>query len=199
MIVLPWSSREALLERVAAIGSNPPVIDPFVAAGTSAVVQFTDQAKRDLARVIDHWTREAGGSDGLPEGIWKLGRWLRIDTGDRHLLARPILVIPHFEKAREALDQGHPALAVVMTQTAAEVSMARALTYALDLRDVPADLHDWMYNAAVDRSSSPAARRVRKLWNTLTGDELGEMPEWNDYAQGVERRHDFVHHLRDVS
>jgi hypothetical protein len=100
---------------------------------------------------------------------------------------------PHlFQAARSLNREGHPGPAVVVAQAAVEVGVERAVGVALEVRDVPEDLREWI-ESSTTRSWSPTNRNVRRLWKALVGYELGSMEGWSEYEAGVAHRHRFAH------
>ena len=69
IVTIPWSSREALLDRFWNLGMDD-VVDAFRAVGTTAPVRLTESQKAGLVNVIDLWAGQMDGDYGdLPEGI----------------------------------------------------------------------------------------------------------------------------------
>ena len=83
IVVIPWSSRDALLEQLErrdSITDAPDVRDAFLAVGTSRTVRLTESQKLALRNVITFWANELGGSyDDLPEGVHDLRNALQGD------------------------------------------------------------------------------------------------------------------------
>jgi hypothetical protein len=68
-VTMPWTSRDALLERLAdAPPELQPIITAFRAVGASRPVELTQKEKAELLTVIDVCAHQVGG-DGLPAGI----------------------------------------------------------------------------------------------------------------------------------
>jgi hypothetical protein len=67
-IVIPWDSRQALLDRLTAAGGADDVITAIRAPGTSAPVRLTKLQKRGLLTACAGWLDEVGAT-GLPVGI----------------------------------------------------------------------------------------------------------------------------------
>ena len=83
IVVIPWSSRDALLERFRNLGSLNDVRDAFRTVGTTQPVVLTDPQKAVLLNVITFWAdRTDGGYDELPEGICDLRNALHDDLHD---------------------------------------------------------------------------------------------------------------------
>lgn len=71
MIVLPWSSREALLDEITHLESGRSIRGVFGAVGATRPVELTLAQKGDLLDMIDHWAGQTvGGYEALPEGIY---------------------------------------------------------------------------------------------------------------------------------
>jgi hypothetical protein len=80
MVVLPWTSRDALLERVGKAGTMNDVVDAFRAVRTTQPVRLTDAQKAEMLNVISFWADKLdGGYNELPEGIDDLRNALRDD------------------------------------------------------------------------------------------------------------------------
>ena len=87
-INLPWASREALLGQFKDLDWMRDVLRAFDNVGTSRPVQLTQDQKRDLLKVIVHWSNEEGGYDRLPEGIFDLRHALHDDLHDTGVAER---------------------------------------------------------------------------------------------------------------
>jgi hypothetical protein len=72
IVVIPWSSREALLRRFQDLSSMSDIVDAFQNAGTTRPVLLTDSQKALLLNLITFWADQT--DDDLPEGISEL-RW----------------------------------------------------------------------------------------------------------------------------
>jgi hypothetical protein len=70
-VVIPWDSRQALLERLEAAGGAADIVVEFRKVGTSRPVRFTKAQKRRLLEVCAYWLDEVG-VPGLPDGIFEL-------------------------------------------------------------------------------------------------------------------------------
>jgi hypothetical protein len=79
-VVIPWTSQQALLERLRPNESTRGVVDAFEAVGTSRPVRLRADEKDALREAIRLWAEENGGYDGLPEGIAEL-RIALVDDG----------------------------------------------------------------------------------------------------------------------
>lgn len=109
-------------------------------------------------------------------------------------------VIRHWTKLLETAERlyngGETSVAVIVAQTACEVVLERAVTKGFKAKGVP-ELDD-----AVTRmlsSYSPRNRNTRRLYNTLTGDNLGSHGFWQAYTAMVAHRHDAVHRGQTIS
>jgi hypothetical protein len=75
IVVIPWSSREALLRRFQDLSSMSDIVGAFQAGGTARPVLLTDSQKALLLNLITFWADQTDGDDDdLPEGISEL-RW----------------------------------------------------------------------------------------------------------------------------
>ena len=80
IVTIPWSSRDALLERFRNLQSMNDIRDVFRAVGTTEPVCLTDPQKALLLNVIAFWAgRTDGGYDDLPAGINDLRNALHDD------------------------------------------------------------------------------------------------------------------------
>ena len=80
VVVIPWSSREALLERFRKVNAMHDVGEAFRAVGTTQPVRLTHMQKVGTWNVITFWANELdGGYDDLPEGIDELRNALKDD------------------------------------------------------------------------------------------------------------------------
>jgi hypothetical protein len=71
MVVLPWESRQALLEQLRRLGLARSAITAFEAVGTARPVMLDVRMKLLVRDVIWRWSGEVG-ADGLPYGVWRL-------------------------------------------------------------------------------------------------------------------------------
>jgi hypothetical protein len=78
-VVLPWASRDALLEQMRHLDTMTPVVDAFEAVGASVPVRLTLEQKARLVDVVRVWADQA---DELPEGVPELRDELRADLHD---------------------------------------------------------------------------------------------------------------------
>ena len=81
VVVLPWSSRQALLRQMRRIDAARSAVDAFEAVGTSRPVRLDADAKRVLVDSIGAWVEEVGAR-GLPPGMWQLRNALAEDLDD---------------------------------------------------------------------------------------------------------------------
>jgi hypothetical protein len=80
IVSIPWSSRDALLERLRNLETMNDVRDAFRAVGTTRPVRLTGPQKAGLLNVITFWADQTdGGYDDLPEGIYDLRNALHDD------------------------------------------------------------------------------------------------------------------------
>jgi hypothetical protein len=70
-IVIPWISRQLLLDRLKAADGADDVVTAIKGPGTSAPIRLTKTQKRRLLEVCERWLWE-GGTTGLPDGIFEL-------------------------------------------------------------------------------------------------------------------------------
>jgi hypothetical protein len=70
-VVIPWDSRQALLDRIEAAGGAEGVIAAIRGVGTSRPIVLTNAQKRRLFEVVEGWLWEVG-TTGLPDGIFEL-------------------------------------------------------------------------------------------------------------------------------
>ena len=81
VVVLPWSSRQALLRQMRRIDAARSAVDAFEAVGTSRPVMLDVDAKRVLVDSIRAWGEHVGAA-GLPAGVWQLRNALVDDLHD---------------------------------------------------------------------------------------------------------------------
>ena len=98
-----------------------------------------------------------------------------------------------FEAARSMVEEEHYGPAVVVAQAAVEVGFETSIYFALQMREVPESLQDWIEQRSTIGSWSPDQTRVKRLWTALTGDRIGEARGWAAYKEGLDARHRFVH------
>jgi hypothetical protein len=81
-VVIPWKSREELVERIREVSGTDSLIDSFEAVGTSRPVEFSQDDKDLLLLIVGHWLDDVS-VDGLPAGIYELRNALIDDAHDR--------------------------------------------------------------------------------------------------------------------
>ncbi len=84
-VVLPWESRQALVERLRGPESGARVIAEFEAAGTSRPVTLDIDAKQLVVDTIAAWSRDSA-PHGLPGGVWELLETLIDDLREENVL-----------------------------------------------------------------------------------------------------------------
>ena len=92
--------------------------------------------------------------------------------------------------AKKLIDQGEPSIAVVVAHTACEVATERKLSEAfaaISLDYVAAWLRDQLngYNLANEKN--------RKLYVSLTGDDVHLTTFWSKFKKSAERRNNIIH------
>ena len=70
-IEIPWSSRDALLRRVANIGAAQHIREELAAVGASRPAHFNRSDIELLIKAIHGWSEHVGAQK-LPPGIWGL-------------------------------------------------------------------------------------------------------------------------------
>jgi hypothetical protein len=70
-VVLPWESRNRLLDEVKHLDSASKTIQAFEAVGASMPVRLPTEGKGLLIEAINVWSRNVT-VDGLPEVVWEL-------------------------------------------------------------------------------------------------------------------------------
>lgn len=79
-VVLPWASRQELLNQLRRITWARPISEAFEAVGVSPTVSLSREQKGLLLAAIELWGAQApGGLKALPEGIFKLRNRLHDD------------------------------------------------------------------------------------------------------------------------
>src|SRR5262249_15596215 len=96
---------------------------------------------------------------------------------------------------KDLLHAGQLDLAVVMAQVAFETLVRDAVSDELDaLSDQLDDLGlGWLRPRIKSRSYSLIDDRVRRFWDDLMGDEIGNAEAWGNYKAHVLRRNGVVH------
>jgi hypothetical protein len=70
-VVIPWATRDALIEHIRDINSARGAIRAFEAAHASRPVELSTDQQFLLRDVIETWSKDAG-ADNLPDGLWEL-------------------------------------------------------------------------------------------------------------------------------
>src|ERR1700730_6280284 len=80
-VVIPWESRQALLNEIRHLESAQPMVAAFEAVGISRPVKLSPALKTELLRLIELWGAEVPGglTKGLPESIFELRNDLHDD------------------------------------------------------------------------------------------------------------------------
>ena len=80
IVGIPWSSRNALVERVQILEGMHDLRDAFLDVADHAAVCLSEVQKAGLLNVISFWANEMDdGYDGLPEGVYELRNALHDD------------------------------------------------------------------------------------------------------------------------
>ena len=72
-VVIPWASRDALLEEIGGRFGADSIVKAFIAVGASRPVELSQEEQALLLEWLDAWAEP-------PEGIWNLQRALRGDV-----------------------------------------------------------------------------------------------------------------------
>jgi hypothetical protein len=87
VVVIPWESRDQLLDQLRLLDDTKPIVAAFEAVGASRPVELDPAANAVLVEVIDLWMRNLAAIPAkLPPGIGELRDALRGDldeTSDR--------------------------------------------------------------------------------------------------------------------
>jgi hypothetical protein len=75
LVVIPWSSRDALLVELSRDAAMEYVVVAFRAVGASRPVELDSELRAGLLAAIDAWAGRADGA--LPEGVDELRAALR--------------------------------------------------------------------------------------------------------------------------
>jgi hypothetical protein len=70
-IVIPWGSRDTLLQEIRRIDSANSIRKAFQDVGASLPVQLSRDDKAHLVELLNFWASEVSTAK-LPEGIWDL-------------------------------------------------------------------------------------------------------------------------------
>jgi hypothetical protein len=82
-VILPWASRDALLDQISHLEFSGGIRRAFEAVGASLPLRLTNEEKGDLVGLIDIWTVQLGrGWIDLPQGVWELRNALMDDLRD---------------------------------------------------------------------------------------------------------------------
>lgn len=99
--------------------------------------------------------------------------------------------------ARRHHQQGRHQEAVIFAQMAAEIA-AEARLNVLIQQVQPVALQP-LLQRQLDWNANLARKEVRRLYDALTGDTIGERTWWPDYHANSERRNDVAHRGAPVS
>jgi len=80
-LVIPWDSREKLVDELSDDPAAAPVVEAFQGAGTSTPVRLDLDGKDLLVSAIERWMNDVTLA-GLPDGLFDLRNELRIDVYD---------------------------------------------------------------------------------------------------------------------
>jgi len=80
-LVIPWDSREKLVNEIRDDPAAAPVVNAFQGAGTSTPVQLDLDGKDLLVTAIEQWMNDVTLA-GLPDGLFDLRNELRNDVYD---------------------------------------------------------------------------------------------------------------------
>ena len=112
----------------------------------------------------------------------------------------PPVVIKHWthllESAHRLLDDAHWGAAVIVAQTACEVVIHRAVAGRLNAIGQPALAEPILRFA---RPFSPQNENVRKVYDLLATDDLGQRPFWTGYKGLVDQRNNAVHRGANIA
>lgn len=84
-VEIPWESRDALLVEIRHLESGKPVVKAFEDVGASRPVTIDSDGEGLLVQAIELMSRNAGGVDRLPEGLWDLRNALIDELHDEGL------------------------------------------------------------------------------------------------------------------
>ena len=111
-----------------------------------------------------------------------------------------LIVIRPWERllptAELLLNGGHHAVAVVVSMTACESIVSRAMYLASEKKGVPE-----IAESSIESLSSYAIgtnKRMQKLYKTLTGDPIEQQPYWGDFIEATRRGNEMVHKDVDI-
>ena len=101
---------------------------------------------------------------------------------------------PLLEAARQLMNDGYYAAAVVTAQTACEVCTEVVLTEALHARVSDKDVADFITRSLRNYNPSSDNRSVKKLYKLLFGQPLRQKePFWASFDIPIDRRNRIVH------
>ena len=147
----------------------------------------------------DGWIPRGFDATPILMAHWKKQRDAYYAIAGSSFQARVILppYIEIFGAAKRLLDGGEFAAAVVVAQTSCEVLGENVLLRLMRKRGVEL-LSEWASRAR-RRSASFDNDLVRRLYVTLSNDEIQKAPFWARYAAHVELRNKIVHEGRAVT
>lgn len=102
--------------------------------------------------------------------------------------------VPYPEKllgtARDLIDKGEFSIAVVVAHMACEISVERALSRAFKSKGI-----DYLEQPVFKLfpSYNLANKRVRNLYNAVTGNEIQKQSFWKEFKASATRRNNAVH------
>ncbi len=99
--------------------------------------------------------------------------------------------------AQEHHDAGRYREAIVFAHIAGELITEQVLTQ-LVMRVEPEALRPWLFSQ-VDRGHNLATMHVRKLYEALSGNKLGETNFWTDFDTHNQLRNDIMHRGIEVT
>jgi hypothetical protein len=99
-------------------------------------------------------------------------------------------------KAQELIAAGDFSLAVVVAQTACEISAERAISQAFAAKNIEY-LEDWADDVLSSYSLSNS--RVQDLYNAVMGDKIQDQSFRPDFKASAKRRHEFVHKGKTIT
>jgi hypothetical protein len=94
------------------------------------------------------------------------------------------------DSAQRWLEEGEPSVAIIVLHTAVEVATSRAISITLRARGL-GEIDDAIRHLV--QSYDITNRRVRKLYEALTGDNVASEPFWAALVQSANRRNAAVH------
>jgi hypothetical protein len=107
---------------------------------------------------------------------------------------------PLIAAARSLATEEPHGSALIVAQAAVESGVETAISFALQIREVPEPLQEWIGHRSTLADWSPTNDRVQRLWTAMTsGDRIVEAPGWQAYVEGVKLRHAFAHRAAMVT